>query len=192
MTKPCSKCGQPKTQSKSGRWRCRSCENAYQRLRYKREPEKMRKRKREHMAKARNDPKTREQYLEYQRKAWRNGGSEKRKTWMKKLQRTDRWRWKALTIHTSIRGSLSSDDLRLIFTSQDGKCGLTGRTLSFDDMHLDHKVPRSRGGGNEMENLRWVCSEANQAKHGLTDEEFLLLCTQVAEWIGRRIVEAWQ
>jgi hypothetical protein len=33
-----------------------------------------------------------------------------------------------------------------------------------------------------------VCSEANQAKRDLTDAEFLLLCEQVVEFIGRRIV----
>lgn len=86
--------------------------------------------------------------------------------------------------------AMEGADLRLLWISQDGKCGLTGRSLEFDDMQLDHKKPRCRGGDNSLENLRWVCSVANQAKHSQTDEEFVLLCSQVAEWIGRRIVEA--
>lgn len=109
---------------------------------------------------------------------------------MKRLRVDEPWRWKALTIHSSLRGSLSGDDLRLIFLGQDGRCGLTGRPLDFDDMQLDHKIPRSRGGDNSFENLRWTCREANQAKRNLMDDEFLLLCNQVAQWIGERILEA--
>lgn len=29
---------------------------------------------------------------------------------------------------------------------------------------IDHILPRSKGGGNNKENLRWVCFECNQIK----------------------------
>jgi 5-methylcytosine-specific restriction endonuclease McrA len=188
--KTCKKCGKPKTERPSGKHACKPCEAEYQRNAYKKNPVKLRERKRLHMAKSRQSPETRQQYLGYQRKAWRNGGSEKRKLWMNEMRISDQWRWKALTIHTSVRGSLSGDDLQALWLAQNGLCGLTGRKLEFDDMQLDHKMPRSRGGDNSIENLRWVCKDANQAKHGLTDEEFVVLCSQVAEFIGRQIMEA--
>lgn len=43
------------------------------------------------------------------------------------------------------------------------------RPMSSSHQHLnqptiDHIVPRSKGGGNNKENLRWVCFECNQIK----------------------------
>jgi 5-methylcytosine-specific restriction endonuclease McrA len=39
-------------------------------------------------------------------------------------------------------------------------------------LHLDHKLPKSRGGSNRPENLQWLCQTCNQAKGALTVEEF--------------------
>jgi len=188
MTPTCSKCGEPKKRFKV-RWRCRPCENAYQREHYRKNLEHNRKRKAAWMASARKDPAKRERFLASQRKAWKKNGSQKRQEYLAGLRHSDPWRWKALVIHTSIRGAVSGDDLRLLHLSQDGKCGLTGRPLDFDDMQLDHIIPRARGGDNSLENLRWTCSVANQCKRDLMDDEFVLVCSQVAEWIGRRIME---
>jgi 5-methylcytosine-specific restriction endonuclease McrA len=38
---------------------------------------------------------------------------------------------------------------------------------------IDHKQPLSRGGGNEKKNLCACCSECNQKKGCLTEEEFM-------------------
>ena len=154
------------------------------------DPDVVRKRKRDYMAASRKDPVKRQRILESQRKAWAKSGSQNRKDWMCRLRTEDPWRWKALTIHTSSRGKLYADDLRRLWDRQAGLCGLTGTPLDFKDAELDHIIPRSRGGGSGIDNVRWVCSAANQAKHGMTDAEFVTLCSQVAEWIGRRIMDA--
>ena len=44
-----------------------------------------------------------------------------------------------------------------------------------------------RGGGDNIENLRWLCREANMAKRDMSDGEFLSLCGDVMRWIGERI-----
>jgi 5-methylcytosine-specific restriction endonuclease McrA len=54
---------------------------------------------------------------------------------------------------------------------------------------LDHILPRAKGGGDHISNLRWLCPEANYAKRDLTDEEFFALCGDVIIRIGRRIQE---
>lgn len=52
----CVKCGAEKTRIASGRIRCLDCDNAYQRMHYLRNPEKIRIRKRDSMRKQRATP----------------------------------------------------------------------------------------------------------------------------------------
>lgn len=39
----------------------------------------------------------------------------------------------------------------------------------------DHKIPRSRGGGNELDNMEVVCARCNVDKASMTKTEFLYL-----------------
>lgn len=61
------------------------------------------------------------------------------------------------------------------------KCYLTGQEIDItkDNYELDHKIPASKGGSNELENLGITIREANQAKSDLTISEFLDLCEKV-------------
>ena len=75
-----------------------------------------------------------------------------------------------------------------ILTRQEGKCGLSGRKLDLQNLaeiHIDHVLPKSRGGSDVPGNLRLVCAEANRAKGDLTDDEFLSLCQDVASNLGK-------
>ena len=61
-------------------------------------------------------------------------------------------------------------------------CYLTGRPINLLDgqsYHLDHIIPKSKGGNNSLENCNIACKEANQAKSNLSQEEFYLLCLDV-------------
>ena len=63
---------------------------------------------------------------------------------------------------------------------QNWKCALTGVSIKFeDDLHLDHIIPKCRGGTNEIENLRWVIKDANEAKRGLLDSEIKELFSKI-------------
>ena len=69
----------------------------------------------------------------------------------------------------------------------DNRCYLSGRKLDFDNMkniHFDHKIPRSKGGPNDLGNLGVCVSEANQSKADMTVEEYLELCKDVLEHNG--------
>lgn len=50
-------------------------------------------------------------------------------------------------------------------------CGLCGDAQS--KFHLDHVIPRSRGGSNKRENLQWLCATCNMAKGAMTPYEFI-------------------
>lgn len=71
------------------------------------------------------------------------------------------------------RGPIATGaELVALWHAQGGRCGLTGVPLSPDTAHLDHKTPRSKGGGHTADNLRWTHPMANLAKGAHSDEEF--------------------
>lgn len=64
----------------------------------------------------------------------------------------------------------------------DPKCYLTGRKINLNESssyHLDHIIPKSKGGTNNLDNCQIACKQANQAKSDLTLEEFYKLCEEV-------------
>lgn len=84
----------------------------------------------------------------------------------------------ALASHPS---KLSLPDLYALLEEQNYRCALTGDVLSPDDVAIDHIVPISSGGDFSIENSQLVSKAANRAKHTLSQEEFILLCKQVAD-----------
>lgn len=61
-------------------------------------------------------------------------------------------------------------------------CYLTGIPIDLNkprSYHLDHIVPRSRGGDDSLNNCNIACREANQAKGDLLVSEFVELCKKV-------------
>ena len=65
------------------------------------------------------------------------------------------------------------------------KCYLTGRTIDLLDgksYHLDHIIPKNRGGTNTLDNCNIACKDANQAKGNLLYHEFILLCEEVLDY----------
>lgn len=67
----------------------------------------------------------------------------------------------------------------------DPRCQLTGRPIDLSDgpsYHLDHIIPKTKGGDNSLDNCQILCREANQSKAGLTTEEFLSLCAEVLDY----------
>ena len=70
-------------------------------------------------------------------------------------------------------------------------CELTGRTIDLtkDDYNIDHIIPVSRGGTNELDNMAFCIPEANAAKNNLTNDEFVALCKEVCEHFGYKVTK---
>ncbi len=60
------------------------------------------------------------------------------------------------------------------------KCALSGWTISPELFELDHIVPLSKGGSNEVENLQALHPLVNRAKGTMTNDEFVEMCIAVA------------
>lgn len=71
------------------------------------------------------------------------------------------------------------------------KCYLTGRNIDIlkDDYNLDHIIPVSKGGSNEIANMGITCPEANMSKSGLTVDEYLSLYKEVLENFGYQVIK---
>lgn len=69
------------------------------------------------------------------------------------------------------------------------KCYLTGKEIDLekDDYCLDHIVPITKGGSNELENIGITIPSANASKSDLSLEEYLNLCKDVLENFGYTI-----
>ena len=62
------------------------------------------------------------------------------------------------------------------------KCYLTGKKINLtkpDLYSLDHIIPSSRGGTNDLSNLGVTTLEANQSKSNMLLPEFLDLCEEI-------------
>lgn len=71
-------------------------------------------------------------------------------------------------------------DLKMLIEKQGYKCSLTGDDISFEaDIDLDHIIPTTRNGKNELSNVRWVTRQANRLKNNLTDSELIELCLKI-------------
>jgi len=65
--------------------------------------------------------------------------------------------------------------VRFDVLKRDRKCVLCGATPEIDSdvrLHVDHIVPRSKGGSNEMSNLQVLCSECNLGKSNRDETAF--------------------
>jgi 5-methylcytosine-specific restriction endonuclease McrA len=80
----------------------------------------------------------------------------------------------------------TTQQIASLWRKQRGLCAITGRRLD-RGAQLDHKLPKARNGGDGIENMQWVCEDANIAKRHMTDAEFVVLCADVMHWIGSRI-----
>ena len=69
-----------------------------------------------------------------------------------------------------------------LYKKQGGKCAYSGLPLTVGvDAHIDHIIPKSRGGKDEIQNYQWVLRSVNLMKHSMLEEEFLSLCKKIID-----------
>ena len=68
-------------------------------------------------------------------------------------------------------GSHTAKDVRHLFREQRGRCLYCGCDLS-DGYHVDHVIPISRGGSNDISNLALACRTCNCSKNNRPPNEW--------------------
>lgn len=98
-----------------------------------------------------------------------------------------RWCWFAMMARNALGSRSRGPDLARLWLAQGGRCAYTGRQLTPGvNASVDHVLPRSRGGSDELDNLVWTCAEVNRAKTDLTPEAFRALCAEVLAYHASR------
>ncbi len=81
---------------------------------------------------------------------------------------------KAYKRKTKIKRKIYSDEERkIIYNKSNGRCELCGQRLLLSNMTLDHIVPLSMGGKDDMENLQASCFACNQFKSNILPDDFM-------------------
>ncbi|MHA2341934.1 MAG: HNH endonuclease domain-containing protein [Candidatus Hodarchaeales archaeon] len=71
------------------------------------------------------------------------------------------------------------------FEQQNAKCFYSEKMLILgDNASVEHVLPRSRGGDNNIDNLVWVDKNINFMKHNLTHAEFIGFCKFIINKFG--------
>jgi group II intron reverse transcriptase/maturase len=85
--------------------------------------------------------------------------------------------------------SIEYNDNRIShYSGQMGKCAVTGRRLSIDEIHCHHKIPLYLGGDDSYANLTIICANIHRLIHAVNTETIqkLLFALQLSEHqIGR-------
>ena len=63
-------------------------------------------------------------------------------------------------------------DKRQLFHDQQRRCIYCGNEYRFDELEIEHIIPKALGGPDNIRNCQLACMSCNQAKGTLTDIEF--------------------
>jgi 5-methylcytosine-specific restriction endonuclease McrA len=68
-------------------------------------------------------------------------------------------------------GSFTQSDIRLLFALQKRKCWYCQKSIE-DGYHMDHRIPLSRGGSNDISNIVLTCPHCNLSKNNKLPHEW--------------------
>ena len=69
------------------------------------------------------------------------------------------------------RKRYATDVRRMIYLRNGGRCAICGKRLDLDNCNLDHRIPLSKGGRDNVENLDCVHVQCNYIKANLLPDE---------------------
>ena len=77
------------------------------------------------------------------------------------------------------RKNFSSKQRADIYKKSNGICQLCGRKITFKDMSVDHIIPISKGGSNDINNTQAACLICNRFKADIYPQEFFDRITEI-------------
>lgn len=76
----------------------------------------------------------------------------------------------------------TTQQLMDLLEQQEYRCALSGVKLSPELAELDHKVPLAKGGSNAVSNVQWLHKRINRMKGSMKQDDFVDMCSKVAQW----------
>lgn len=73
-------------------------------------------------------------------------------------------------------GNFERSDLMAMYEEQENRCAYCGITIFWNipnDIHVDHVIPVTKSGTNDLDNLALTCADCNLSKHDLSLEEWM-------------------
>ena len=70
-----------------------------------------------------------------------------------------------------------------------GRCAICGKPIDFNKMTIDHKIPLSKGGTNEISNLQPSCLGCNLMKADFTVTELAEQITNILRYHRRQKIK---
>ena len=105
-------------------------------------------------------------------KAWRETNSEYQKTWREaNSEAIKSYCHRRRACKKNAEGTHTSEDVRLQYNSQKGKCWHCGVELN-GVYHVDHLIPLAKGGTNAANNIVCACAKCNLSKGAKTTQEW--------------------
>lgn len=81
--------------------------------------------------------------------------------------------WFVVMSHEATGTTTHAEELRALFYANGGRCAYSGAPLEIGvDASLDHRLPVTKGGTDDVGNLQWVHAAVNQMKWNFTEGQF--------------------
>ena len=80
----------------------------------------------------------------------------------------------AMDIRTmSKRRRFEPAERKVIYAKSKGRCVLCGRFMGVDEFTVDHIIPLSKGGTNDLDNMQATCRVCNSIKQDILPRDFM-------------------
>lgn len=76
---------------------------------------------------------------------------------------------------------LRANHIRTLLHEQKFKCFVSGLELNYDNIEIEFKLPLSKGGKHELENLCLIDKSLRELKRYKTKEEIIELCKVILQ-----------
>lgn len=77
------------------------------------------------------------------------------------------------------RKKYSATQRKIIYCRSDGRCSICGKHVKFQDFSVDHVIPLSKGGSNDMSNLAAAHRSCNLIKQDCLPQELKEKVTEI-------------
>ena len=91
-----------------------------------------------------------------------------------------------LDLSKSIRRTFTANERLIIYNKNKGRCAICGQFVPYDKFTVDHIIPLSKGGTNDLKNLQCACKTCNAIKQDILPDELMDKLIQIVLYQMRK------